>query len=134
VDSSVNNPIEAVAHWRSGKLRALCVFDGNRMPYKTKVTSNMAWNDIPTCKEAGIPMEYTMLRGIFMPSGVSQDVVDFYVEFFRRVRATSEWQEFMERGAFNQTFMAGKQYADWVARAENLHRELMRDAGFLAKK
>jgi tripartite-type tricarboxylate transporter receptor subunit TctC len=134
VDSTVNNPIEAVAHWRSGKLRALCVFDGNRMPYKNKVTSTMAWSDIPTCKEAGIPMEYTMLRGIFMPSGVSQDVVDFYVEFFKKVRATPEWQEFMERGAFNQTFMAGKQYADWVAQAENLHRELMRDAGFLAKR
>jgi tripartite-type tricarboxylate transporter receptor subunit TctC len=75
-----------------------------------------------------------MLRGIFMPSGVSQDVVDFYVEFFKRVRGTPDWREFMERGAFNQTFMAGKQYADWVAQAENLHRELMRDAGFLAKK
>ena len=27
VDSSVNNPIEAVAQWRAGKLRPLCVFD-----------------------------------------------------------------------------------------------------------
>ena len=27
VDSTVNNPIEAVAHWRAGKLRPLCVFD-----------------------------------------------------------------------------------------------------------
>jgi putative tricarboxylic transport membrane protein len=26
VDSTVNNPIEAVAHWRSGKLRPLCVW------------------------------------------------------------------------------------------------------------
>ena len=27
VDSSVNNPIEAVAQWRGGALRPLCVFD-----------------------------------------------------------------------------------------------------------
>jgi hypothetical protein len=40
----------------------------------------------------------------------------------------------MEDGAFNQTFMAGKEYVDWVARAETIHRELMRDAGFLAVK
>src|SRR6476659_367826 len=33
VDSTVNNPIEAVAHWRAGKLRPLCVFDSKRMPY-----------------------------------------------------------------------------------------------------
>jgi tripartite-type tricarboxylate transporter receptor subunit TctC len=134
VDSSVNNPIEAVAHWRSGKLRALCVFDGNRMPYKNKVTNTLAWGDIPTCKEMGIPMEYVMLRGIFMPSGVPQDVVNFYVELFKRVRGTPEWQKFMEDGAFNQTFMAGKQYVEWVANAETLHRGLMQDAGFLAVK
>jgi tripartite-type tricarboxylate transporter receptor subunit TctC len=134
VDSSVNNPIEAVAQWRAGKLRPLCVFDGSRMPYKNKVTETMSWSDIPTCKEVGIPMEYTMLRGIFMPAGVSQDVVTFYVNFFRKVRETAEWKEFMERGAFNQTFMAGKDYADWVAKAEITHRELMQEAGFLAKK
>jgi tripartite-type tricarboxylate transporter receptor subunit TctC len=134
VDSTVNNPIEAVAHWRSGKLRALCVFDGSRMPYKAKVTKTMSWNDVPTCKEGGIPMEYTMLRGIFMPGGVSKDVVDYYVAFFRKVRGTAEWKEFMERGAFNQTFMIGKEYADWVAKAEVLHRNLMAEAGFLAKK
>ena len=32
VESSVNNPIEAVAQWRAGKLRPLCVFDDERMP------------------------------------------------------------------------------------------------------
>jgi tripartite-type tricarboxylate transporter receptor subunit TctC len=134
VDSTVNNPIEAVAQWRGGKLRPLCVFDGNRMPYKNKVTETMSWNDIPTCKEVGIPMEYVMLRGIFMPSGVSQDVVSFYVELFRKVRGTPEWQKFMEDGAFNQTFMSGKDYAAWVAKAESVHRELMQEAGFLAAK
>ena len=34
VDSTVNNPIEAVAQWRGGKLRPLCVFDDKRLPYK----------------------------------------------------------------------------------------------------
>jgi len=67
VDSTVNNPIEAVAHWRAGKLRPLCVFDDQRMPYKEKVTDTMSWNDIPTCKEAGVNVDYLMLRGIFMP-------------------------------------------------------------------
>jgi tripartite-type tricarboxylate transporter receptor subunit TctC len=134
VDSTVNNPIEAVAQWRAGKLRALCVFDGQRMPYKEKVTDTMSWNDVPTCKESGIPMEYVMLRGIFMPPGVPKDAVDFYVNLFNKVRETPEWKKFMADGAFNQTFMTGKQYVDWVAKAENLHRDLMKDAGFLAKK
>jgi putative tricarboxylic transport membrane protein len=133
INSSVNNPIEAVAQWRAGSLRALCVFDDQRMPYKDKVTTTQSWNDIPTCKEAGIPMDYVMLRGIFMPAGVSPDVVAFYVDLFNKVRATPEWKKFMEDGAFNQSFMTGKAYADWVAKAESLHRDLMKEAGFLAK-
>jgi tripartite-type tricarboxylate transporter receptor subunit TctC len=133
VNSTVNNPIEAVAHWRAGKLRPLCVFDGQRMPYKNKVTDTMSWYDIPTCKESGIPVEYTMLRGIFMPPGVPKEAVDFYVDFFRKVRETPDWKKFMEDGAFNQSFMSGKEFVDWVAKAEAMHRELMKEAGFLAK-
>ena len=40
----------------------------------------------------------------------------------------------MEKGAFNQTTMTGKEYADWVAKAEQLHQGLMKEAGFLAAK
>jgi tripartite-type tricarboxylate transporter receptor subunit TctC len=133
VDSTVNNPIEAVAHWRAGKLRPLCVFDDTRMPYKNKVTDTMSWYDIPTCKEAGVPTDYVMLRGIFMPPGVPQEAVNFYVDLFRKVRETPEWKKFMEDGAFNQTFMHGKEYLAWVERADALHRTLMKEAGFLAK-
>jgi tripartite-type tricarboxylate transporter receptor subunit TctC len=134
IDSSVNNPIEAVAQWRAGNLRPLCVFDGQRMPYKEKVTKDMSWGDIPTCKEAGVDVEYTMLRGIFMPGGVSPDVVKYYTDVLAKVRATEEWKKFMNDGAFNTTTMAGKQYSDWVEKNEQLHMGLMKDAGFLAAK
>jgi tripartite-type tricarboxylate transporter receptor subunit TctC len=132
VDSTVNNPIEAVAHWRAGKLRPLCVFEQKRMPYTAKVTETMSWNDIPTCRESGIDMDYLMLRGIFMPAGVPKEAVDYYVGVFRKMRETAEWKKFMEEGAFNQSFMTGKEYVDWVAKAEKLHYELMKEAGFLA--
>ncbi|MEO5701945.1 MAG: tripartite tricarboxylate transporter substrate binding protein [Casimicrobiaceae bacterium] len=133
IDSSVNNPIEAVAQWRAGALRPLCVFDDQRMPYKNKVTDKMSWNDIPTCKESGVPIDYVMLRGIFMPGGVTPEQVQYYVDVFKKVRETPEWKKFMEDGAFNTTFMAGSEYAKWVAKAEGTHRDLMKEAGFLAK-
>ncbi|HXF52842.1 MAG TPA: tripartite tricarboxylate transporter substrate-binding protein [Hyphomicrobiaceae bacterium] len=133
VDSTVNNPIEAVAHWRAGKLRPLCIFDGKRSTYTAKVTDKMAWSDIPTCKESGVDVEYQMLRGIFMSPGVGKEEVNFYVDLFKKVRETPDWKEFMEKGAFNQTFMSGDQYVKWVANAAKLHEDLMREAGFLAK-
>src|SRR5215208_1252415 len=58
VDSTVNNPIEAVEQWRAGKLRALCVFDDKPMPYKNKVTATQAWGDVPTCKSQGLDVDY----------------------------------------------------------------------------
>ena len=132
VDSTVNNPIEAVAQWRAGTLRPLCVFEKARMPYKKKVTDKMSWNDIPICKQAGLDIDYLMLRGIFMPPGVTQDQVQYYIDLFKKVMATPEWNNLMEQGAFNRTTLAGKEYADWVAREEARHVFLMKAAGFLA--
>jgi tripartite-type tricarboxylate transporter receptor subunit TctC len=133
VDSTVNNPIEAVAQRRAGSLRPLCVFDARRMPYKTKITKTMSWYDIPTCKDTGLDVEYLMLRGIFMPGGVSAEQVAYYVDLLKKVRETPDWKSFLETGAFNQTTLSGKEYEDWVAREEARHIMLMKDAGFLAR-
>jgi putative tricarboxylic transport membrane protein len=133
VNSTVNNPIEAVAHWRGGKLKPLCVFELNRLPYKAKVTDKMSWADIPTCKETGLDIDYLMLRGVFMPAGVSKEHVDYYLGLFSKVFATQEWKDLMERGAFNQTKLKGQEYAAWVAKEEARHVSLMKSAGFIAK-
>ena len=73
-----------------------------------------------------------MLRGIFMPAGVPKDAVDYYVQLMEKVRATPEWAQLMHDGAFNPTFMAGAEYGKWVESEEKRHRELMKEAGFLA--
>jgi len=132
VQSTVNNPIEAVAQWRAGKLRALCVFDDERMPFKAKVTETQSWNDVPTCKEAGVPTKYTMLRGIFMAPGVTPEQRAFYVDLLTKIAATPDWKEYMEKGAFNPTFMTGEPFTKWLTEAEATHRTLMSEAGFLA--
>ncbi len=132
VDSTVNNPIEAVAQWRAGKLRPLCVFDRAPLPVTDKITDGQGWSDIPTCKSQGLDMEYLMLRGVFMPAGVTRDQVQYYVDLLKKVRETPEWQQLMRDGAFNQTFMTGADYATWVDTEEKRHRQLMQEAGFLA--
>src|SRR6476620_6134858 len=133
IDSTVNNPIEAVAQWRAGQLRALCVFDEKRMPYPTKITQTQSWQDVPTCKEAGVPTAYTMLRGIFMAPGVTKEQTQFFVDLMKKVRATPECKDHLEKGAFNQTTMEGAAYVKWLEDAEKQHRELMKTAGFLAQ-
>jgi putative tricarboxylic transport membrane protein len=132
VDSSVNNPIEAVAHWRSGALKPLCVFDGTRLAATDKMTATMAWSDIPTCKEGGLDVQYLMLRGIFTTPGATAAQTAYYVELLRKVREAPEWQQLMKDGAFNTRFMTGAEFTAWLTTEETRHRELMREAGFLA--
>jgi tripartite-type tricarboxylate transporter receptor subunit TctC len=131
VNSTVNNPIEQVSFWKAGQTRPLCVFDSERIDLTEKVTADMAWSDIPTCKEAGLNIEYTMLRGIFLPAGVDQAAVAYYVDLFTKVRETPEWKEFMQKGAFNQSFMTGDEFKTWLTNAAGVHKDLMTKAGFL---
>jgi len=133
ITASVNNPIEAVAQWRAGALRPLCVFDSQRIDLKEPIANDLSWNDVPTCKESGLDVEYTMLRGIFTSPGVNADQIKYYVELFQKVRETPDWKDFMAKGAFNTTFMTGDEYKTWLAKAETTHKGLMEKAGFLAK-
>ena len=133
IDSSVNNPVECVAHWRAGNVRPLCVFDSKPMPYPAKITKDMSWQDIPTCKSKGLDIEYTMLRGIMTSPGVSKDVVDYYIDVLKKVRETPEWKDYMAKGAFNQTFMTGAPFEKWLTDAAATHHTLMEKAGFLHK-
>src|SRR5215510_2666799 len=132
VDSTVNNPIEAVAQWKAGKVRPLCVFDDHKLDYHEKVAGDLGWDSIPTCKSEGLDMEYLMLRGFFMAPGVTKEQTAYYEELFKKVRETPEWKDLMKNGAFNQTFMTGADYAKWVGAAEQRHQTLMKEAGFLA--
>ncbi len=134
VDSTVNNPIEAVSHWKAGTLRALCVFDSATMPYPAKITATQSWKDVPTCKSQGLDVEYLMLRGIFTSPGAKPEQVNFYADLFKKVRALPEWKEFMETAAFKDSFLTGKDFENWLLKAEVEHYRLMKEAGFLAKQ
>jgi tripartite-type tricarboxylate transporter receptor subunit TctC len=132
VDLTVNNPIEAEKLWREGAVRPLCVFDGAKLGYSDKIAGQQTWNDIPTCMSFGIPVQYLMMRGIFMAPGATPDQVTYYVDLLGKVRNLPEWKAFMAQGAFKPNIISGQAFVDWLDRAESFHRLLMREAKLLA--
>ena len=71
IDSNVNNPNENIGQWKAGDDRPLCVFSPSGWLPGPKVTEDMGWSDIPTCKEAGIPIDnFQMPRTVWLPAGV----------------------------------------------------------------
>ncbi len=127
VDSTVNNPIECVSHWKAGRVRPLAVFDTTRLAVGE-------WKDIPTVKEAlGVDVNYLMLRGIFGTPNMPKDAVDWYVGFLKKITETPEWMKYMEDGALKPAFASGAEYVKWVEENEQLHKDLMAKGGLLKK-
>jgi tripartite-type tricarboxylate transporter receptor subunit TctC len=55
------------------------------------VTDTMSWNDIPTCKEEGLDVQYLMLRAMFHP-GKSRPTRPFYVKPVKKLTQTAEYK------------------------------------------
>ena len=124
-DSTVNNPAEGVSHWKAGRLRALAVVDRERINLPD-------WDKIPTMKEAtGFDMSYHMLRGIFMPPGVSKEVQEWYIELFRKVTETPEWKKYVSDSALKSAFLTGSAYVKWLEEKEGLTKDLMKKGGLI---
>ena len=88
VDSTVNNPNEAISHWRGGSFGRSACSTPRSSTTTEKSPAAEPWSSIPTCKSAGLDIEYLMLRGIFMSPGATPDQVNYYVELFKKVRET----------------------------------------------
>jgi putative tricarboxylic transport membrane protein len=131
--SNVNNPSENLEVWRAGQVRALCVFDKERMEYKTKVAGDMSWNDVPTCKEEGLDVQYLMLRAMFLPGKVTADQTAFYVDLFKKVSQTSEFKDYLEKQALKPIFLTGPDMVKFLEEDNALNAQLMNEAGFVAK-
>ena len=125
VDSTVNNPIECVSHWKAGRVRPLAVFDTARIP-------EAEWKEIPTLKEAlGADIHYIMLRGIFGAPDMPKEAVDWYLDFLKKVYETPEFKKYLSEGALKPAFATGAEYVKWVEENEQLHKELMAKGGLL---
>ncbi len=131
-ESNVNNPSENLEVWRAGQVRALCVFDKERIAYKTKVTETQSWNDIPTCKEEGLDMQYLMLRAMFLPGKVKPEEKAFYEDLFKKVTQTAEYKDYMEKQALKPVFMTGNDMVKFLEADDKVNKDLMTEAGFVA--
>jgi putative tricarboxylic transport membrane protein len=130
--ANVNNPSENSEVWRAGQVQALCVFSEKRIVYTDKVTDKQAWGDIPTCKEEGLDISYSMLRGIFLPGKVKDEQAKFYVDLFAKIAETTEYKEYMKKQALAPASLTGKEMISFLEKDEEMHKKVMTEAGFVA--
>ena len=125
VNSTVNNPAEAVSHWKAGRLKPLATIDNARIALPD-------WDKIPTMKEAtGVDMSYLMLRGIFAAPGITKEQQDFYVDCLKKATETPEWKKYVSDMGLKAAFLSGPDYVKWVGEQEAMHKDLMTKGGLI---
>jgi len=127
INSSVNNPAEAVSHWKAGRLRPLATIDSARIALPE-------WDKIPTLKEAtGTDLSYLMLRGIFGAQGITKEQQAFYADMLKKVTETPEWKKYITENGLKAAYLAGPEFPKWVGEQESIHKDLMAKGGLLKK-
>jgi tripartite-type tricarboxylate transporter receptor subunit TctC len=134
VEANTNNPSENVSHWRAGKVRPLCVFSKNRLPLKDKVTADMSWNDIPTCKEQGIAIdEFRMPRTVWAAGDLTPEQSAYYGKLMAQVREKPEFKEWLQKGLQTDMFVTGTELARYIANDKANHKVQFSQDGWLLK-
>jgi len=134
VDSNTNNPNESIGQWKAGQVRPLCVFSPARLPKGPNVTATQGWQDIPTCKEQGIPIDqFQMPRTVWLPAGTSADAVAFYAGVLKKVSESDEWKDYITRTVQTGRFLAGDEMKAFVAADEKNSREVFEREGWIVK-
>ena len=134
IDANTNNPNENAGQWKAGAVTPLCVFSpsaSRQVARRSRPT--MGWSDIPTCKEAGLPIEqFQMPRTVWLPGGVPSEAVAFYADVLKKVSETPEWKEYIERTSQTNRFLAGEELKRFIAEDDAKNKQGLR-AGRLGR-
>lgn len=124
IDSTVNNPAEQNEFYRAGQSKPLVQFTGERMA---------AYPDIPTAKELGHDIEYYMQRSINGPPGMSAEAQAWYINLFKTLYESEEWQKFcVEDGLDCTEWVAGEDLAKFHETQVERHKALIAKVGAAA--
>jgi len=127
VNSTVNNPAEAVSHWKAKRLKALATIDHERINLPL-------WKEIPTLKEAtGVDVSYLMLRGIFGAPGITKEQQEYYVNVMKKVTETPDWQKYISDMGLKGAYLTGPDYVKWLEEKDKATKDLMAKGNLLKK-
>ena len=134
IDSHVNNPSESLGQWRGGTQRPLCAFSPKRLPQGPKITTTEGWSDIPTCVEQGLAIsQYEQPRTVWLPGKVSADQTAFYQDLMKKVQATPEWKDYIEKSSQVDTFLSGDAFDKFIKEDLEHLRQVAAEQGWLVK-
>jgi tripartite-type tricarboxylate transporter receptor subunit TctC len=70
--------------------------------------------DIPTAKELGYPVVMELFRGISMPKGTPQDIINKLADAFKKGADDANFKKIAKKTGFNISFMGNKEFEEYL--------------------
>ena len=120
IDSSVNNPSEALGFYESGDVIPLVAFTTDRLPM---------FPDVPTLAEAGSDFAYYMQRAVVGAPGMSDEALEYYTGLFEQVYVSDEWQKYKSDKSLLGEYLAGQSLRDYWQVQRDRHETILKASG-----
>lgn len=122
----VSAGISGYGEWRAqieaGQLRALGITSENRLPGV----------DIPTLREQGLNIELANWRGLVAPPGISSAEKQALIEAVGVAVKTLQWQDTLARYSWTDYFLAGDEFASFLADETRRVRDVLLEIGLIS--
>ena len=119
INSTVNNPAEALGFYESGDLVPLVTFTEERVEL---------FPEVPTLKETGTDFTYNNQRAVVGAPGMSEEAQAFYTDLFEKIYNSEEWQDFMDRQALIGEFLTGEELKNYWSERFERHQQMLQEA------
>ena len=114
---------EFLPHHKSGKVRVLAVMSPERLTGDAK--------DIPTAKEQGYDILWTVWRGLYVGPKVSDADYKWWVDIVEKVSKTPEFRKEQEARGLYPFAVHGQAFSDYVKADVARFKILAQDAGLI---
>lgn len=118
IDSTVNNPSEQMGFFKAGKSRPIAAFTTERID---------AFPDVPTARELGHDIVYSMQRSFVGPKDMPAEAVAYYTEMFNKLNELPEWQAYTEDEALDRDFLTGDALQAYFLEEREKHAAILAD-------
>ena len=120
IDSSVNNPSEALGFYESGDVIPLVAFTSERLPM---------FPDVPTLAETGEDFAYYMQRAVVGAPGMSDEALAYYTDLFAKVYDSAEWQQYKSDKSLLGDYTSGDDLSNYWQVQRERHEVILKASG-----
>ncbi len=114
---------EVMGQAEAGEVRALAVLAPERVPGM--------FEDVPTAREQGYPVDWVIFRGFYVPGNMSDDAYNWWVDAMTQLSESDEWKAQREQVGIDSFFLAGPEYEEFIHNQVENFRKLSQDLGLI---